>query len=194
MPYKNTDELNQYNKKKNLVKRIEKAMISREYEELEKAKKELDWEEKLDKIEKDGQAMIDSANLVKRLNDERKQRTERLYQKAMRLQSTSRERSNEYLENNKRVRQDVDYDKKLQIIKRIEKMKKESEVRKSSDLKSKRIVKELLQNKSPHENYYERKYFVEKVIPEKERVSRAKQEKKTLFKPVRLAEIAEHAA
>ena len=62
IPHNKEDEMIQLKKKKLLAKKIEHAIIAKEYEKLEKAKKELEWEEKLDQIERDGQAMIESAN------------------------------------------------------------------------------------------------------------------------------------
>ena len=56
-----------------------RQIIAQHYESMEKQRREMEYEEKIHKLERDEQACLDSANLVRRLNAERKQRADRLY-------------------------------------------------------------------------------------------------------------------
>lgn len=73
-PYGPSDEKIEKDKhrKVSAKKKDEKRqMIAQQYESMERQRREMEYEEKIHKLERDEQACLDSANLVRKLNAER---------------------------------------------------------------------------------------------------------------------------
>jgi hypothetical protein len=83
--------------------------------------------------------------------------------------------------------------RKYHIMERIDEQEKKAQIRTQANKVSRRIVKDLLAN-SPDKHYHERKYQMEVLLPEAQRVQEIQLEKKSAYRPIRLPEIAEHAA
>lgn len=147
---------------------------------------------RLNAIIKKNKAAIDSANLVKRLNEEKKLRSEKIFKRKQKIQSYWDEQIQSFIDE-KKVKKKETEEKRMHIYERIEKTKKEAYIRNIANRESCKVVSDLLNN-SPDNNYFKKKYEIEVQYPEASRIEEIIQERKNVFRPIRLPEIAEHAA
>lgn len=169
-----------------------KKLIAQHYAKIMKSKAERQADLDQYRLEHEENAAIECANLVKRLNVERKKREEKLYAKQRKIQAYWDEQIR-VMDDQKQEKAQQENANRIMIRERIEKMEREAEVRARTHKQSKRVIRELLEN-DPTTHYYEDKYFFENIIPEAKRVKQLQIEHKMIFRPVRQPEIAEHAA
>lgn len=103
-------------------------------------------EDKFIELERDEKAAFDSANLVKRLNLERKEREERLHSKSKKMKLYWDEQLNN-MELRKQYDEQELIQKKHYIADRIEQIKLRSQARKKANVVSKKVIKELMDNR-----------------------------------------------